>query len=241
MNLDEAIKNSLNEYGKLTCADAYKISAKTKTAIGEVGQRAKDLGIRISECGLGQFGGLQKGEYSKDAYERLKKFLDEDNRITCKDARSCAGGLGLKTLRGTIEAKNIDVVYCELGCFKEKRRTRLYIKTKTWMENQKKELLFGKGKTEVLEEIDRTGSIKKAAENLGMSYKKAWTHIKILQENLEDKLVETRKGAGEDGGTRLTPNALEYIQKYKQLQREIEEFANERFKELFLKGRGSRK
>ncbi len=238
MNLEEMIKNSLNEEGKLTCAEAYKIAAKSKEEVSKVGQTAKSIGIRISDCGLGQFGKLEKGEYSKEAYERMKPFLNEDNKIVCKKAREAAAGIGLKRVRGTLEVKNIDVTFCELGCFKEKRRTRLYVKTKTWMENQRKELLFGKGKTEILLEIERTGSIAKAAENLGMNYKKAWSHIKLLQKNLEDVLVETKKGGGDDAGTRLTPKASEYISKYKQLQKEIEDFANERFKELFLKPRG---
>ena len=240
MNLQEAIRNTLNSEGKLTCADAYKVSAKTKTPIGKVGQTAKDMGIRISDCGLGQFGKLEKGEYSKVVYDRLKPHLNDDNKVVCKIARDVARGIGLKTVRGTLEVKNIDVTYCELGCFKEKKRTRLYVKTKTWMENQRKELLFGKGKTEILLEIARTGSIAKAAENLEMNYKKAWSHIKLLQKNLDDVLVITQKGNGENSGTKLTPKAMEYISKYKQLQREIEEFANERFKELFLKPRGGK-
>ncbi len=239
-SLDEIIKKSLNEKGKLTCAQAYKISAKTKVPIGEVGQKTKDLGIRISECGLGQFGKLEKGEFSKVAYDRLKPFLSEENKVTCKNARAVAGGIGLKTIRGTLEVRNIDVNFCELGCFKEKKRTRLYLKTKTWMENEKKELLFGKGKTEVLLEIARVGSISKAAQNLDMNYKKAWSHIKLLQKNLDDTLVITQKGGGSESGTTLTPLAGEYIEKYKQLQREIEEFANKRFKELFLKPRNRR-
>ena len=240
MNLQEAIRSTLNSEGKLTCADAYKVSAKTKTPIGKVGQTAKDMGIRISDCGLGQFGKLEKGEYSKVVYDRLKPHLNDDNKVVCKIARDAARGIGLKTVRGTLEVKNIDVTYCELGCFKEKKRTRLYVKTKTWMENQRKELLFGKGKTEIILEIARTGSIAKAAENLEMNYKKAWSHIKLLQKNLDDVLVITQKGNGENSGTKLTPKAMEYISKYKQLQREIEEFANERFKELFLKPRGGK-
>ena len=149
-SLKEFIKEYLNEQGKLDCKDAYKISAKSKTPIGEVGSMAKDMGIRISNCELGQFGKLQKGEYSKEVYEKLTPFLNEQNKLTCKEARSTAKGVGLKVVRGTLEAKNIDVTYCELGCFKEKKRTRLYVKTKTWMENEKKELLYGKGKTEIL-------------------------------------------------------------------------------------------
>ena len=198
------------------------------------------MGIRISECGLGQFGKLTKGEYSKDVYEKLKPFLNGENKITCAKARSIASGVGLKMLRGTLEVKNIDVNFCELGCFKEKKRTRLYLKTKTWIENEKKELLFGKGKTEILLEIEKTGSISKAAQNLDMNYKKAWSHIKLLQSNLDDTLVITQKGGGADSGTTLTLLASEYIDKYKQLQKEIEEFANQRFKELFLKPRNDR-
>jgi len=238
--VENFIIKHLNKDGKLECAAAYKISAKTKIPIGQIGAIADNLGIQISECGLGQFGKLEKGEYSKVAQERLKPFVNEQNKITCKDARSVAGGIGLKAIRGTLEAKNIDVNFCELGCFKKKKGKRLYIKTKTWMENEKKELLFGKGKTEVLLEIARVGSISKASQNLDMNYKKAWSHIKLLQNNLEDTLVITQKGGGSESGTTLTPLAGEYIEKYKQLQKEIEEFANKRFKELFLKPRNDR-
>jgi molybdate transport repressor ModE-like protein len=238
--VNSMIRENLDENGRLPCAAAYKISAKTKTPIGEVGKLASKLDIRISACGLGQFGSLEKGAYSKEALKRLEVFATEERKITCKEARSCAGGIGLKTIRGTLEAKNIDVVFCELGCFKEKKRARFYIKTKIWMENERKELLFGQGKTEILSEIARTGSIAQAAENLGMNYKKAWSHIKLLQKNLDDVLVETHPGGGERSGTTLTPLAQEYIEKYSQLTQEIEAFSNQRFKELFLKPRNKR-
>ena len=238
--IDSFILEAVNAQGKLTCANAYKVAAKTKIPIGKIGAKAKELNIRISECGLGQFGRLPKGEYSRKVEEKLKPFVNERNKITCTNARKMAAGVGLKAIRGTLEVKNIDVNFCELGCFQEKKRTRLYIKTKTWVENEKKELLFGKGKTEVLIEIQKTGSISQAAVNLGMNYKKAWSHIKLLQTNLKDILVETTKGGGVDRGTKLTPLAVEYIEKYKQLQADIEEFANQRFKELFLKPRNER-
>jgi molybdate transport system regulatory protein len=110
---------------------------------------------------------------------------------------------------------------------------KLLVKTKTWIENEHKELLFGKGKTEILEFIEQEGSIAKAAEKMGLSYKKAWTHIKILQSNIKDELVLPQKGGGGRGGTSLTPKAKELVQNYRQLQSEIESFANRRFSELF--------
>ena len=67
----------------------------------------------------------------------------------------------------------------------------LYVKTKIWIENEDQELLFGKGKTELIELIEQEGSIAKAAEKIGMNYKKAWSHIKILQKNIAAELFPT--------------------------------------------------
>ena len=238
-NQKELILSSLNENGKLDCKEAFKISAKTKTPVLDIGNLAKDLGIRIDGCELGQFGHLKgTGEHTEEAVLRLTPLLDEKNRVTCKDARNAASGLGLKNIRGTLKTMDWDVTYCELGCFKEKKRPRLYIKTKTWIENHKGELLFGKGKTEILEMIDQTGSIAKTSEKIGMNYKKAWNHVQILQNNIKDTLVETQKGG--TGGTTLTPEAHRLIEAYKQLEKDIENYANERFKELFLKPRNKK-
>lgn len=110
---------------------------------------------------------------------------------------------------------------------------KLQVRTKTWIENDRQELLFGKGKTEILELIEREGSIAKAAEKMGMNYKKAWTHIKILQANIADELVVAKKGGGGSGGTTLTPKARKLTARFRQLQEEIEAFADKRFQELF--------
>lgn len=238
--MEALIQQYLNEKGKLDCADAYKIAAKLKCPIREVGDCAKAMEIRIDSCDLGQFGRVESGSFDMEALNRLSPFLDDKNRITCKDARAQAGGIGLKKIRGTLKEKNIDVTYCSLGCFTEKKRPRLYVKTKTWIENAEGELLFGKGKTEILELIEQEGSISKASEVIGMNYKKAWTHIKILQKNINDVMVETKQGGGEDAGTKLTPVAREYMEKYRKLQEDIENYANERFKELFLKPRNKK-
>ncbi|MBE0497233.1 MAG: LysR family transcriptional regulator [Campylobacterales bacterium] len=239
--LERHIKENLNEEGKLPCKDAYKVAAKTKEAVRTVGDTAKAMGVRISDCGLGQFGGLKgDGEYDEEAKARLEPLLDENKKVFCKEARDAAAGIGLKKIRGTLDKCGIDVKYCELGCFTEKKRQRLYIKTKTWIENEKGELLFGKGKTEVLEDVARTGSIAGAAEKLGMNYKKTWSHIQILQKSFSSPLVATQKGGGESGGTTLTPEAYELMEAYKTLQADIEAYANERFKDLFLKPRNKR-
>lgn len=110
----------------------------------------------------------------------------------------------------------------------------MQLRVKTWIEDENDNLIFGGGKTQILEFIDQTGSISEASKKVGMNYKKAWSHIKILQEYIEDELVVVNKGRN-TGGTTLTPKAKEIIGNYKKLQQEIREFSEERFKELFLK------
>ena len=110
----------------------------------------------------------------------------------------------------------------------------MHIKVKVWIEDENRNLVFGSGKTEILEYIDLTGSISKTAQKVGMNYKKAWSHIKILENYIEEDLVITKKGRGEDSGTKLTPKAKELMSLYKTLDEDIKEFATKRFEELFI-------
>ncbi len=108
-------------------------------------------------------------------------------------------------------------------------------KVKVWIEDDSDNLIFGGGKTQILEYIDETGSISEAAKKVGMNYKKAWTHIKILQEFLSDELVIASKGGKGQGGTVLTPKAKEIIETYKILQKDVKFYTQKRYKELFIK------
>jgi len=107
-------------------------------------------------------------------------------------------------------------------------------KVKVWIDDDSDNLIFGGGKTQILEYIDETGSIAEAAKKVGMNYKKAWTHIKILQEFLEDELVITQKGGRGQGGTVLTPKAKEIVETFKTLQNDIKIYTQQRYEELFI-------
>jgi molybdate transport repressor ModE-like protein len=108
------------------------------------------------------------------------------------------------------------------------------VRVKVWIEDENKNLIFGSGKTEILKYIEQTGSIAKAAKILDMNYKKAWSHIKILEEYIEDDLVLTKKGQAQDSGSKLTLKAQELMKLYKTLDEDIKEYSTKRFKELFL-------
>ncbi|EAJ6150596.1 LysR family transcriptional regulator [Campylobacter lari] len=227
------IQKNLDENNKLTCKKALEL---LKQYSKEDFQTAiKELSIKISDCELGQFGKLNKNIAKSEILEKLETKLDSKRRISCKDALECAKNFNMADIRATLKTYKIDVKYCELGCFEEKKGKKFHIKSKIWVENPDGELLFGKGKTDILELVGECGSISQAAKQLGINYKKAWLYIQDLEKNMKEELLIAKKGRGSQSGSKLTPRAYELIQNFKILQQDVEEYTNKRFKELFFK------
>ena len=67
------------------------------------------------------------------------------------------------------------------------------IKTKFWIEN-KGEVVLGGGKTALLLAVDRLGSIQRAADEFGMSYRHAWGAIKKIEKRAGFKILDIRLG-----------------------------------------------
>ena len=65
------------------------------------------------------------------------------------------------------------------------------IKAKFWIEN-KGEVVLGGGKTALLLAVDRLGSIQRAAEEFGMSYRHAWGAIKKIEQRAGFKILDTK-------------------------------------------------
>jgi molybdate transport system regulatory protein len=86
------------------------------------------------------------------------------------------------------------------------------------------ERFFGPGRVELLENIERTGSISKAAKNMGMSYKKAWEMISALNKQAAMPLVLVRTGGEKGGGSVLTDEARELIKYHSFLRERFAEF-----------------
>ncbi|RMA97527.1 winged helix-turn-helix domain-containing protein [Hydrogenothermus marinus] len=91
------------------------------------------------------------------------------------------------------------------------------IKYRVWLEEDG-EIIIGIGRDELLKQIEETGSIRKAAENVGISYKKALEYIKAMEKRTGKKLVETFRGGKEGGGARLTPYAKKLSQEFEDIK-----------------------
>ncbi|BDY12923.1 TOBE domain-containing protein [Hydrogenimonas cancrithermarum] len=90
------------------------------------------------------------------------------------------------------------------------------IKSNLWFENEQK-AFFGKGRIELLEQIDRYGSISKAAKAMKMSYKAAWDAVNEMNNLSAEPIVVRETGGKGGGGTRLTAKGHEYIRMYKEI------------------------
>ncbi|NLC28474.1 MAG: TOBE domain-containing protein [Campylobacteraceae bacterium] len=77
---------------------------------------------------------------------------------------------------------------------------------------------FGKGRIELLKEIDASGSLAKAAKSMGMSYKAAWDAIKEMEALSGEVLTERVAGGKGGGGSTLTRSAYNYIALFEALQ-----------------------
>ena len=80
-----------------------------------------------------------------------------------------------------------------------------------------KEIAIGPGKADLLAWIDETGSIRRAAQGLGMSYMRAWELVRTMNRCFESALVETVRGGASGGESRLTPAGREILALYRQM------------------------
>jgi molybdate transport system regulatory protein len=88
------------------------------------------------------------------------------------------------------------------------------------------EIAIGPGKADLLVAIDRTGSISAAGRELGLSYRRAWLLVDVMNRSWAEPLVSTAKGGTQGGGARLTPLGHEVLLLYRELERAAVRVAN---------------
>lgn len=106
------------------------------------------------------------------------------------------------------------------------------IRSKLWIEVEG-EPVFGRGRMMLLRAVERYGSINRAAREVNISYRKAWSYISIMEDRLGIKLVERRQGGPGGGGAVITEEAARFIERYARLEAEVLALADRRFEELF--------
>jgi len=106
------------------------------------------------------------------------------------------------------------------------------IKAKFWVENRG-EVVLGSGKAALLLAVHGNGSIQKAAEEFGMSYRHAWGIIRKMEQRAGFKLINAQAGGGEGKGAQLTARGKDFLEKFTLFEETLREVTTEKFREIF--------
>jgi molybdate transport system regulatory protein len=92
-----------------------------------------------------------------------------------------------------------------------------------WLEDENG-FMIGKGKAQLLAEIDKTGSISEAAQHLNLSYRKAWGMVQQLNTTHGSDLVTKRAGGKKGGYAQLTAIGRQRMQQFYTAQQQFDNF-----------------
>jgi molybdate transport system regulatory protein len=92
----------------------------------------------------------------------------------------------------------------------------LKLRSAQWIVDEDNNIIIGKGRAEILENIEKTGSINQAAKVMKMSYKAVWSKIKATERHLHTRIVH----ADRKEGSRLSRDGKVLLENYRRLKNE---------------------
>jgi molybdate transport system regulatory protein len=103
------------------------------------------------------------------------------------------------------------------------------LRSRQWIVDEHNRIILGEGRRDILENIQKTGSINKTAKIMKMSYKGVWSKIKATEKYLNFRIVHTDRKEG----SHLTPEGEELLNKYNLLKEKCLDEDNKIFRSIF--------
>ena len=92
---------------------------------------------------------------------------------------------------------------------------------------------FGPGVAMLLHRVEELRSLRAAAMSMEMAYSKAWKIIRMSEEGLGFRLLDSTTGGKNGGGAVLTERARKMLAAYDDYCAELRAWATQRFEERF--------
>lgn len=105
--------------------------------------------------------------------------------------------------------------------------------TKVYLTDSQGERIFGEGPCRLLKGIESSGSLRAAALEMNMAYSKALRILKRAEQAFGMPLTTRAIGGRDGGGSRLTPEGKELLEKYEIYRKRCAEANLAIFRELF--------
>ena len=100
---------------------------------------------------------------------------------------------------------------------------------------------LGPGKVELLESIQKTGSLRQAAQALGMSYRRAWLLLDSLNRSFSESIIRASVGGAGGGGVVVTEFGADLIRHYRLATERVETLARAEFADIAKKALETKK
>lgn len=91
---------------------------------------------------------------------------------------------------------------------------------------------LGPGKIALLEGIRTYRSVSEAARQMGMSYRRAWLLLDSLNKTFDVPATVNSTGGRGGGGAEITPFGVLLIERYREVERQLNQVAGECLKEI---------
>jgi molybdate transport system regulatory protein len=101
--------------------------------------------------------------------------------------------------------------------------------SRQWLVNEEGRIIIGEGRMEILENVEKTGSLNKTARIMKMSYKGVWSKIKATEEAMKARVVQSNRKQG----STLTQEGKELLRNYRTLKERCLKADEKIFRSIF--------
>lgn len=109
----------------------------------------------------------------------------------------------------------------------------LHLKLTVRLYSDDDERCFGPGIATLLCRVREYRSLRSAAISMEMAYSKAWRIIRTAEQVFGCKMLSSTIGGKNGGGATLTPEAEALLNRYLEMQADIQKYAQQRFQQAF--------
>ena len=113
----------------------------------------------------------------------------------------------------------------------------IFLNYKLWLSSVTGEGIIEEDRYKLLQLIKEKGSLKAAADEMKISYRKAWGDLKKAEELLGYELIIRQRGGKEGGTSQLTGKAAKLLEAYDMLHTKMDDAVEQAYEEFKNKTR----
>jgi molybdate transport system regulatory protein len=111
----------------------------------------------------------------------------------------------------------------------------IFLNYKLWLSSVTGEGIMEENLYKLIQVIKEKGSLKAAADEMKVSYRKAWGDLKKAESLLGYELIDRQRGGKSGGHSQLTGKAIKLLEAYEMLHTKMDDAVEKAYEEFKLK------